>query len=182
QRYFSELKRVRADERTPYLYAKVKGYHEGMKTFAYYAHEEGVKTAHSYLKENAEKALRGSYANREPATELIVFVPKVTFEEYCHDDDCFYEKVVEKERYLRLVGYEDLKRRIKFLRSEKAYKCAPYEYGKAEALFNLISLELMRKKPNEEVLVSLRRQLTPVLAEAEERVRQFMRKGERCGN
>ncbi|NPB08595.1 MAG: hypothetical protein GXN96_06670 [Aquificae bacterium] len=180
--YIKELKRAGSPERTPYLYGKVLGYYEGMKVYASVGKERGTEVAFSYLREEAEKAVRSTYADREPATELVVFVPRVRYVEHCDGilGECFYEKEVEKEEYLKLVNYEALVKRIEYLRENGAKKCAPEVYGKSEALFNLISLELMREKPDREALLLLRDRLTFPLIEAEEMLRYAMNNDLEC--
>ncbi|RUM29416.1 MAG: hypothetical protein DSY32_03285, partial [Aquifex sp.] len=115
-------------------------------------------------------------------TELIVFEPRVYFEEYCDGimDECFYVKHYEKEKFIELVDYFSLKKRIEFLRNYEGKYCAPFDFGRAEALFNAISLELMHEKPDEKILISLREKLEPVLIMAEEKLRYAMKKELPC--
>lgn len=157
-----KLKEANAQEATPYLYGKTKGYEEGLKIYAKYGNEKGVEKAYELLQYNAETAIRGAYTNREPYTELIVFEPKEIYVYYGNDltgDYYYVEKEREKQEFLNLVAYEDLQRRIEFLRNNNAKSCAPFYYGKSEALFNLISYELSRKEPDRKVLVDLKEAL-----------------------
>jgi len=180
--YIKEMKRAEAHKKTPYLYGKVLGYYEGMKVYAAVGKEKGTEVAFSYLREEAEKAVRSAYTGREPATEFIVFSPKVRYVEHCDGilGECFYEKEVEKEEYLKLINYDALVKRLEYLRENKAKRCAPKVYGKSEALFNLISLELMKEKPDKEALLLLRDRLTFILIEAEEKLRYAMNNNLEC--
>ena len=67
-----------------------------------------------------------------------------------------------------------MRRRVEFLRTHNAKYCAPVYYGKSEALFNLISYELSRKKPSKEVLQDLKNTLEENLVMAEEKLRYAM--------
>lgn len=178
-----KLSEANAKEATPYLYGKVKGYEEGLKIYAKYGNERGVERAYELLQYNAETALRGAYTNREPYTELIVFKPKEIYVYY--EDDVtgqlyYTEKKKEKQEFLDLVAYEDLQRRIEFLKNSNAKSCAPFYYGKSEALFNLISYELSREEPNRKILVDLKEALEKNLVLAEELLRYAMNKELEC--
>ncbi len=177
-----EIKKSGADEKTPYLYGKVKGYEDGMNIYAQYGDKEGVEKAYTLLSKNARKAVRGAYTNREPYTELIIFRPKVRYI-YLGDgitEDYVVIKEKEKQGYLNLVSYDALRRRVEFLNKNNAKYCVPFYYGKSEALFNLISYELSRKKPNKEILIDLREKLEDSLVIAEELLRYAMNKKLDC--
>jgi len=182
EKLFSELKDANAKEETPYLYGKVRGYYEAIEVYAQEYREDRIRTLFMLMNNNAQKAIRGAYTDREPMTEFIVFEPRVYFEEYCDGimDECFYEKHYEKEKFLELVNYFALKKRLEFLRTHGAKYCTPLDYGKAEALFNAISLELMQKKPSKEALLTLQEKLQPVLIMAEEKLRYAMKKNLPC--
>ncbi|GAB6065333.1 hypothetical protein JCM9492_04250 [Aquifex pyrophilus] len=171
-----EMKEANAKEETPYLYWKAVGYYEGIKLYAKFGDKEGTKRAYKLMEETAYKAVRGAYTNREPMTELITFEPRIFFAEYCDGilDECFYEEKYEKEEFLELLDYFSLRKRVKFLRRNNAKYCAPKDYGKVEALFNLISIELMKEKPDKRKLMELKERLIPVLILAEEKVRYAM--------
>ncbi|AAC06777.1 hypothetical protein [Aquifex aeolicus] len=179
---FSQLKDANAKEETPYLYGKVKGYYEAIKLYAVEYKEDRIKTLFTLMSKNTKKAVRGAYTEREPLTELITFEPRVYFEEYCDGimDECFYEKHYEKEKFIELVDYFSLKRRVEFLRNHEGKYCAPFDFGMAEALFNAVSLELMQEKPDEKVLIALREKLEPILVMAEEKLRYAMKKELPC--
>jgi len=177
-----EMKSANAKEETPYLYWKAVGYYEGVKLYARFGDKEGAKRAYELMEKNAYKAIRGAYTNREPITELIIFEPRIYSAEYCDGilDECFYEEKYEKEEYLELIDYFALRKRVKFLRRNNAKYCAPEDYGKVEALFNLISVELMRKKPSERKLLEFKDKLIPLLILTEERLRYAMKNELRC--
>ncbi len=180
--HLRELREANAKEETPYLYGKVKGYEEGIKIFAKYGDEKGVEKAYKLFEENTEKAVRGAYTNREPYTELVIYRPKVRYL-YLGDgitEEYYVVKENEKQEFLDLVSYDALRRRVEFLRMHNAKYCAPLFYGKSEALFNLISYELSRKKPSKEILLDLKDLLEKNLVMAEELVRYAMNKKLDC--
>ncbi|WP_461829032.1 hypothetical protein [Aquifex sp.] len=180
--HLRELKESNAKEETPYLYGKVKGYEEGMKIYAKYGDEKGVEKAYKFLEENTEKAVRGAYTGREPYTELIIYRPKVRYI-YLGDgitEEYYVVREKEKQELLDLVSYDALRRRVEFLKIPHAKYCAPLYYGKSEALFNLISYELSRKKPNQDILLDLKGALEKNLVMAEELVRYAMNKKLDC--
>ncbi|HIQ48884.1 MAG TPA: hypothetical protein EYH58_04530 [Aquifex aeolicus] len=182
EKFFKELNNANTKEATPYLYGKALGYYDGVKIYAYHGIKEGVKRAFDFMERTTSKAVRGAYTSREPITELIIFEPRLFFEEYCDGiiDECFYEERYEKEEFLELVDYFSLQKRIEFLRRNNAKYCSPKDYGKAEALFNLISMELMEENPNEEILLELERKLMPILIMAEEKLRFAMKNNLKC--
>lgn len=180
--HLRELREANAKEATPYLYGKVKGYEEGIKIYAEYGDEKGVEKVYKLFKKNVEKAVRGAYTDREPYTELIIFRPKVRYI-YLGDgitDEYYVVKEKEKQEFLDLVAYDDLRRRVEFLRTHNARYCAPVYYGKSEALFNLISYELSRKNPSKEILLDLKNVLVKNLVIAEEKLRYAMNHNLEC--
>ena len=180
--HLRELKEANAKEETPYLYGKIKGYEEGMKIYAKYGDRKGVEKTYELFEENTEKAVRGAYTDREPYTELVIYRPKVRYI-YLGDgitEEYYVVKEKEKQEFLDLVSYDALRRRVEFLKIHNAKYCAPLYYGKSEALFNLISYELSREKPSQDILLDLKGVLEKNLVMAEELVRYAMNKKLDC--
>ncbi|NPA32049.1 MAG: hypothetical protein GXO04_00310 [Aquificae bacterium] len=182
ERLIKQMKGANAQSDTPYLYSKALGYYEGMLVYISDADREGAKSAFNLFERNARKAIRGAYTNREPMTELIVFEPRLFFEEHCDGimDECFYERRYEKQELLELLDYFSLKKRVEFLRRNNALYCAPEHFGRSEAFFNLISWELMRQKPSEEKLLTFKEKLLESLTMAEELLRYAMKTHRKC--
>ena len=183
EKLIKEMKEANAEEKTPYLYGKVMGYYEGLKLYASYGNQSDVYEIMKFIRYNSERSIRGAYTNREPYTELIVFKPEKFFEEICDGpivEQCYYEETYEKEEYLKLISYFELEKRIKFLRFNNAKYCAPEDFGKAEAIFNLISLELKKEHPSSKLLTELKNMLRKPLIFAEEKLRYAMKKELEC--
>ncbi len=148
-----------AKQKAPYLYNKSKGYREIASILASEADDVGARVFAIRTMNTASKAISASFLGVEELTPIEP-LPK---------------ELEEREGItFKLIDVKEIKKKVDFLRENRAIKCSPAELGRAEAYYDALLYEIRRDEPNTALLLKFFNEFSTESKVAESKLRVAM--------
>ncbi len=148
-----------AKQKAPYLYNKTKGYREIASILASEADDVGARIFAIRTMNTASRAISASFIGVEELTP-IESLPKELEE---REDITF-----------KLIDIKEIKKKMDFLRANRALNCSPAELGRAEAYYDALLYEIRRDEPNTALLLKFFNEFSTESKVAESKLRVAM--------